>query len=163
MGCTFRKVCLGVKDAGVVKLVNTSGLNPDALWGLGVRLPPPVPEDIMENEKVICAECGSEMVLRDSKYGKFYGCSRFPVCRGAHGAHPNGKPLGTPATRKTKMLRMQAHSVFDCWWKQLGLKKNEAYKQLSRIMDLPRKEAHIGMFDAEQCRHLIERIGQGGF
>lgn len=29
-----------------------------------------------------CPTCGSKMVLRKGKYGKFYGCSRYPRCRG---------------------------------------------------------------------------------
>ena len=29
-----------------------------------------------------CPRCGSKMVLRDGKRGKFYGCSKFPYCRG---------------------------------------------------------------------------------
>jgi len=34
----------------------------------------------------ICPECGAKMVVRRSKYGKlFYGCSRFPDCRGLIG------------------------------------------------------------------------------
>jgi ssDNA-binding Zn-finger/Zn-ribbon topoisomerase 1 len=29
-----------------------------------------------------CPKCKSRMVLRNGRYGKFYGCSRFPYCRG---------------------------------------------------------------------------------
>ncbi|MEK7570893.1 MAG: AAA domain-containing protein [Patescibacteria group bacterium] len=29
-----------------------------------------------------CPNCNSKMVLRNGKYGKFYGCSKFPYCRG---------------------------------------------------------------------------------
>lgn len=29
-----------------------------------------------------CPECGAEMVLRTSRYGKFYGCSNYPRCKG---------------------------------------------------------------------------------
>ena len=29
-----------------------------------------------------CPNCGSEMVLRHGRYGEFYGCSKFPYCRG---------------------------------------------------------------------------------
>ncbi|PIQ80575.1 MAG: hypothetical protein COV78_04830 [Candidatus Pacebacteria bacterium CG11_big_fil_rev_8_21_14_0_20_34_55] len=29
-----------------------------------------------------CPKCSSKMILRSGKYGKFYGCSRFPYCRG---------------------------------------------------------------------------------
>ena len=30
----------------------------------------------------ICPRCGSIMILRSGRYGKFYGCSKFPYCRG---------------------------------------------------------------------------------
>ena len=33
-------------------------------------------------EGVSCPECGSPMVLRHGRYGDFYGCSRFPKCKG---------------------------------------------------------------------------------
>jgi superfamily I DNA and/or RNA helicase len=29
-----------------------------------------------------CPTCSSKMILRKGKFGKFYGCSRFPYCRG---------------------------------------------------------------------------------
>lgn len=29
-----------------------------------------------------CPKCNSRMILRNGKYGKFYGCSKFPYCRG---------------------------------------------------------------------------------
>ena len=29
----------------------------------------------------ICPRCGAELVLRDGKNGKFYGCSNFPKCK----------------------------------------------------------------------------------
>ena len=28
-----------------------------------------------------CPRCGGELVLRNGKYGKFYGCSNYPTCR----------------------------------------------------------------------------------
>ena len=30
----------------------------------------------------LCPKCNSRMILRNGRYGKFYGCSRFPYCRG---------------------------------------------------------------------------------
>lgn len=29
----------------------------------------------------ICPKCGSELIFRNGKYGKFYGCSGYPKCR----------------------------------------------------------------------------------
>ena len=33
-------------------------------------------------ESVVCPKCKSRMVLRSGRLGKFYGCSRFPYCKG---------------------------------------------------------------------------------
>ena len=35
----------------------------------------------MPTQSKICPKCGSSMILRNGRYGKFYGCSRFPYCR----------------------------------------------------------------------------------
>ena len=43
-----------------------------------------VREKIQEkNEKInadICPRCGGKLILRDGKYGQFYGCSNYPRC-----------------------------------------------------------------------------------
>ena len=31
---------------------------------------------------ILCPNCSSHMVLREGSKGKFYGCSKFPNCRG---------------------------------------------------------------------------------
>lgn len=33
-------------------------------------------------ERVTCPKCSALMSVRDSKHGKFYGCSRYPQCDG---------------------------------------------------------------------------------
>ena len=40
-----------------------------------------------------CPKCASEMVLRESSRGKFYGCSKFPNCRGTVNVEGGGAPL----------------------------------------------------------------------
>jgi len=36
----------------------------------------------VEAKKIICPKCGSNMILRNGRYGRFYGCSKFPYCHG---------------------------------------------------------------------------------
>jgi predicted RNA-binding Zn-ribbon protein involved in translation (DUF1610 family) len=40
---------------------------------------------IVKNQTAVangrCPRCGGQLVLRDGKYGKFYGCSNYPRCR----------------------------------------------------------------------------------
>ena len=62
----------------------------------------------MVMEALACPECAAPMELRPSRFGQFYGCTRWPACDGTHGAHPNGSPLGTPANRATKDARIEA-------------------------------------------------------
>ena len=39
------------------------------------------PKPIENSNNPICDKCGSQMVLRKSKYGKFWGCSNYPRCK----------------------------------------------------------------------------------
>ncbi len=100
------------------------------------------------------------MVLRDSKYGLFYGCTKYPTCSATHGAHKDGNPLGIPATKITKQARIAAHDVFDQLWKQRHMSRKEAYAWMQRAMGLPSGEAHIGRFTVEQCDALRAAVAK---
>lgn len=101
--------------------------------------------------KLRCPEpnCGGVLHLKESRFGPFWGCECFKQngCKGTHGAHPDGTPLGTPADKETKEWRIEAHAVFEDWYTAKNLSRNEAYEQLQRIMGLTSSEAHIGKFD----------------
>lgn len=104
-----------------------------------------------------CGECGAPMDLRTSpKFVRpFYGCTKFPECRGTHGAHKTGAPLGTPANKETKLARIQAHAVFDQIWKQkLVHNRWAAYNWMRQVMGLTNRQAHIGEFNSQQCAEL---------
>ena len=104
-----------------------------------------------------CPECDGKMSLRNSKHGPFYGCSNYPQCKAAHGAHPDGKPLGVPANKETKQWRIKAHDAFDKLWNFPGGRKHRgaAYGFLRRKMGLTHEECHIGKFDQQQCEQVI--------
>jgi ssDNA-binding Zn-finger/Zn-ribbon topoisomerase 1 len=108
--------------------------------------------------EIQCPECGAPMLLRDSRYGPFYGCSRFPECRSAHGAHPDGRPLGIPATKLTKDARIRAHAAFDSFWRARDWRRGQAYAWMQQALGLAKDEAHIGRFDIEQCEKLIAAV-----
>lgn len=103
-----------------------------------------------------CGDCGSPMVLRGSRYGLFWGCTQFPQCRGTHGAHPDGEPLGIPADKATKRKRIEAHDAFDQIWKSEFMTRGQAYAWLADRMGLP--EVHFGAFNAEQCDEAIGHV-----
>jgi ssDNA-binding Zn-finger/Zn-ribbon topoisomerase 1 len=106
---------------------------------------------------LVCPEddCTAVMVLRASKYGPFYGCKRYPKCKSTHGAHPDGAPLGIPASTPTKRARMMAHAAFDVLWKSKDMQRNEAYGWLAKQMGRNRGDTHIGEFNQAQCAHVL--------
>ena len=52
--------------------------------------------------------------IRNSRFGNFYGCSRYPVCQNTHGAHPDGTPLGKPANKATREARIGLFDIAQC-------------------------------------------------
>lgn len=34
-----------------------------------------------QTENNICPKCGGSLILREGKYGKFYGCTNYPKCK----------------------------------------------------------------------------------
>ncbi len=117
-----------------------------------------IPEGFKVPE-LVCPECGAAMRLRDSRYGKFYGCVRFPACRATHGAHQTGKPLGIPVNKETRELRIRAHEMFDLLWMKKIMVRQEAYRWMQKKMKLTKEKAHIGCFDKQQCEQLMNLLG----
>ena len=113
-------------------------------------------------DDIKCGECGAPMRLLESrKFGKFYGCTKWPKCNGTHGAHQKtGKPLGIPANAETKKKRIQAHEAFDTLWINNKGSRKSAYIWMQEILSLPKEEAHISRFDIATCERLIKAIGK---
>lgn len=104
-----------------------------------------------------CPECGGKMALKDSRYGLFYGCTRWPWCESTHGAHrSSGEPLGVPVDKETKGWRIRAHDAFDRLWKDGSVRRKKCYADLAEFMGIKKKQCHIGSFDISQCQKVIE-------
>ncbi len=120
-----------------------------------------------ERFDLICADCGAQLQLRRTRQARmtpFYGCSRYPACQSAHGAHRDGRPKGVPGNKETRKARIRAHTVFDQLWKldsPLGkarLTRGQAYAWMRTQLGLTRAAAHIGNFDVAQCERLIQEV-----
>ena len=110
-------------------------------------------------ESPICPYCGkpAELVSEERWYGRVYdklGRPRWVCwsCRASVGTHPDGRPLGTLANRELSQARIDAKNHL----KQLFPKRKELYAWLSRQMDLPGEECHVGTFNLEQCQRVVE-------
>lgn len=109
-----------------------------------------------------CPLCNGQMLLRtDSRFAKhrlWYACEHWPDCKGCHGAHKNGKPLGVPAGAETKKWRIQAHEAFDRLWKNGPLTRSAAYQLLAKELSLSKDQCHIGCFDISTCQKVLQIV-----
>lgn len=66
--------------------------------------------------------------------------------------------LGRVADKELRKLKNQGHRIFDPLWKNKTHFKNQrdAYLWLSKMMNLPLKLTHFGMFSIEQCNQAID-------
>lgn len=101
------------------------------------------------------------MQLIKGKYSLFYGCVTYPKCTGAHRAHPDGKPLGMPASKKTKELRIKIHRLCEeIWgiWKSKECNKKGMYRWLKKYAP----KNHIAEMNKEELletkKLLIQHI-----
>ena len=112
----------------------------------------------------MCRYCGSPVVYTSNAeiYGKEYGTGKCYLCRNCRafvGVHPGtDTPLGTLANEELREWRKEAHFWFDRIWKKPTriTTRYNAYGYLAKKMGLPREETHIGMFEIEQCKKVIE-------
>jgi len=109
-----------------------------------------------------CPEPGCSGILRrrySSKYSRyFYGCTEHfnTGCKGGIGCHPDGRPLGIPASSEVRELRKKAHMSFDRIWKNGNMPRSKAYEIFADRMKL--SELHIGELDKEGCMKLIREV-----
>ena len=46
-----------------------------------------------EETDIICEKCGSKMIIKNGRYGKFAACPKYPECKNTKAITPDGKPL----------------------------------------------------------------------
>lgn len=110
---------------------------------------------------IACPYCGMRAEYVDSSeiYGKSYGM--IYLCRPCDayvGVHKGtSRPLGRLANAELRHWKIAAHAAFDPLWQSGEYeKRNDAYAWLAEQMGLPRSKTHIGMFDIEQCKQVIQ-------
>lgn len=127
-------------------------------------------QDILSGKK--CPYCLGDTEYIDSSevYGKSYGM--IYLCRPCNayvGTHKTtGESLGRLANEELREAKKEAHHYFDqiaktnlinkVWKKFIPNISNrkKAYLWLSKSLKIDKDECHIGMFDVEDCRRVVE-------
>lgn len=112
--------------------------------------------------KVICDYCRCQAELVDSSevygtsYGDIYLCRNCGAYVGVHKG--TDRPLGRLANAELRYWKKSAHAAFDPIWEYGRFKgqRKKAYSWLAGEMGLPVDKTHIGMFDVDQCKKVIQ-------
>ena len=62
------------------------------------------------------------------------------------------------ANGELRAWKIKAHAALDPLWQGGMLTRRRAYERAAELMGLP--EVHIGEFDVEQCKRLIEVVAK---
>jgi DNA topoisomerase-1 len=61
-------------------------------------------EDLIEKTEKKCPKCGSKMVIRLGKFGKFYACSNFPKCKYTENLKNNNLGIKCPRCKEGEIV-----------------------------------------------------------
>lgn len=107
-----------------------------------------------------CPYCYAKTQYVDSIaiYGKSYGMVYLcHPCNAWVGVHKGtDKALGRLANAELREWKKLAHEAFDKIWKYKLKSRPGAYKWLSGQLGILPKYTHIGMFDVDQCKMVVE-------
>lgn len=111
--------------------------------------------------EVICPYCGKPAALVDDEviYGRSYGHKAYwcKPCDAYVGCHKGTEtPMGRLANRELRKWKMRAHAAFDMIWKCRYMRRYNAYAWLAEELNIPAEQCHIGMFDVDMCKKVIE-------
>lgn len=110
----------------------------------------------------LCPYCLVESELSyasELPYGRPPGRIRIcPECGAYVYCHPGTETaMGRLADANLRKLRLKAHEWFDAIWKnKLKKSRYNAYSWLSLRLGMNKDEVHIGLFNEEQCRRVID-------
>lgn len=112
-----------------------------------------------------CPYCGATMILRsadgiykdNSQHAFLYVCRNYPECDTyVKTQQSSALPLGTPANRELRALRIQAHRCFDALHQNGYMTKRDAYVWLAALLQAPQSQAHIGYLSEHSCQKVID-------
>lgn len=118
---------------------------------------------------VYCPYCGKKAKLVDSievyktrSFGLIYLCKCVEGWAYVGINSKTGVPHGSLADSSLRMLRKQAHNLFDKLWKDGIMTRTNAYVWLSTELNINKEDCHIGMFGDELCIKTIKLIEGNG-
>lgn len=94
----------------------------------------------------------------DLKGLRFWSCDPCGAYVGCHKTSPKHAPLGRLANAELRAWKQRAHSNFDPLWQFGRMRRREAYQWLAREMKIDFKSCHIGKFNVQQCKDVVQIV-----
>lgn len=118
-----------------------------------------------------CNICGGPVIFTSNAdiYGREYGSGRCYRCTecgayvGTHEPRPE-EALGILADSEMRMLKVEAHNLFDQLWlnkRDRRKARKKAYAWLAGEMGISQEDCHFGYFTTEQLQQAIRILGGG--
>lgn len=118
-----------------------------------------------DDHEVYCPYCSNKAEIKTGKdiyphrpdlaHRVFFACMPCGAWVGTH--ESSQKPFGRLANKELRKLKSQAHNAFDALWRDYKImSRRRAYKWLAGRMQIKPKWCHIGQFNEEQCRKVIQ-------
>lgn len=99
----------------------------------------------------------SEEVYGTAQYGSMWICPNRQECDARVGCHRGTiTPLGRLANTELRLAKIAAHAAFDPLWRSRAMTRNRAYSWLAGELGIDRRDCHIGRFDLETCRMVVQ-------
>ena len=73
--------CFRISTEGAHRALNDCVMNQKCFEEMGKRMAEAGPGQSREPAAEVCPRCGGELVMRNGRYGPFYGCGNYPRCR----------------------------------------------------------------------------------
>lgn len=119
----------------------------------------------------LCQYCNQRSKLVDGSYIyphrpdlsdlNFYICDGCDAYVGCHKG--TIEPLGCLANAELRKWKSIAHKAFDPLWRDGGMKRSQAYRELAEALNIEPEDCHIGMFSVEMCKGVYGMIKDGLF
>jgi hypothetical protein len=120
---------------------------------------------------VLCPYCGEAARLISGQVAyphrpdlwtkQFWDCRPCGARVGCHGN--TSRPLGRLANTKLRIARGKAHAALDPLYHRGPMSRSKAYAWLARELGIDREACHIGGFDLDQCKQVVEVCRAGAF
>lgn len=85
----------------------------------------------------------------------FYVCIKCSAWVGCHKGRFR-KAMGRLANARLRQLKMETHTWFDQLWRRRIYTRTGAYNVISEKLNIPKKYCHIGMFNSDTCKQVID-------